>query len=81
MTIIPKAFETTGLIETQHSLLLDEPLPSESNGQKVKVIILLSDEIDEKAWYRYAMNNPSFDFLKEPEEDIYTVTDGKPFHV
>ena len=24
--------------------------------------------------------NPVFDFLKEPEEDIYTPADGKPFH-
>jgi hypothetical protein len=22
--------------------------------------------------------NPSFDFLKEPEEDIYTLKDGEP---
>jgi hypothetical protein len=26
-----------------------------------------------------AAKNPAFDFLKEPEEDIYTPADGKPF--
>ncbi len=43
---------------------------------------LLSDQtdIDEGEWIRAAANNPAFDFLKEPKEDIYTLTDGKPFH-
>jgi hypothetical protein len=43
---------------------------------------LISDEtdIDEKEWLQAAASNPAFDFLKEPEEDIYTLTDGKPFY-
>ena len=24
--------------------------------------------------------NPAFDFLKDPEEDIYTLSDGRPFY-
>jgi hypothetical protein len=27
-----------------------------------------------------AASNPAFDFLKEPDEDIYTRADGKPFY-
>jgi len=38
------------------------------------------EEIDEKEWLRLANANPVFDFLKEPEEDIYTIEDGRPFH-
>ena len=38
------------------------------------------EEIDEKEWLRGANANPAFDFLKEPEEDIYTAEDGRPFH-
>ncbi len=38
------------------------------------------EEIDEKEWIRIANANPAFDFLKEPEEDIYTSEDGRPFH-
>jgi hypothetical protein len=28
---------------------------------------------------RAAAKNPAFDFLKDPEEDIYSPTDGRPF--
>ncbi len=76
-----KAIETTGTIDAQHRLLLDEPLPV-AGPTKVRVIILLPEEedIDEKEWLYAAANNPVFDFLKEPEEDIYTSEDGRPFH-
>jgi len=37
-------------------------------------------EVDEKEWLRAASANPAFDFLKEPEEDIYTLEDGRPFY-
>ena len=33
-------------------------------------------EIDEHEWLRAATSNPAFDFLKDPEEDIYTLADG-----
>jgi hypothetical protein len=36
-------------------------------------------DIDESEWLRAAAMNPAFGFLKEPEEDIYTLVDGKPF--
>lgn len=36
-------------------------------------------DIDEVEWLRAAAVNPAFDFLKEPEEDIYTLADGRPF--
>ena len=39
-----------------------------------------SEEIDEQEWLKAAANNPVFDFLKDPEEDIYTLSDGKPFN-
>jgi len=39
-----------------------------------------SEEIDEDEWLHAAANNPVFDFLKDPEEDIYTLADGKPFN-
>jgi tetratricopeptide (TPR) repeat protein len=37
-------------------------------------------EIDEYEWLHAAATNPVFDFLKDPEEDIYTLADGKPFN-
>ena len=36
-------------------------------------------DIDEMVWLRAAAANTAFDFLKEPEEDIYTLADGRPF--
>ncbi len=76
-----KAIETTGIINEQHRLVLDETLPI-AEKSKVRVIILLPEESDigEKEWLKAATLNPAFDFLKEPEEDIYTREDGKPFN-
>ncbi len=76
-----KAIEATGVIDEQHRLILDETLPI-AEKSKVRVIILLPEESDigETEWLKTAASNPAFDFLKEPEEDIYTREDGKPFH-
>ena len=76
-----KAIEITGTIDEQRRLLLDETLPI-VGPNRVRVIILVNEEadIEEKEWLRVATTNPAFDFLKEPEEDIYTVADGKPFY-
>ena len=38
------------------------------------------DEWNETQWSQAAASNPALDFLKDPEEDIYSPTDGKPFH-
>ena len=38
-----------------------------------------SEEISESEWLYAATTNPSFDFLKTPGEEIYTVEDGRPF--
>ena len=81
MEITTKAIEMTGTIDDHHQLVLDEPLPI--NGPtKVRIIILLPEDtdIDEKEWLKSASNNPAFDFLKSPEEDIYTLEDGSPFY-
>jgi hypothetical protein len=75
-----KAIEVGGTIDEQRRVQLDELLPI-VGPSRVRVIILLPDEtdIDEKAWLQAVASNPAFDFLKDPEEDIYTIADGKPF--
>jgi hypothetical protein len=35
--------------------------------------------INEMEWLRAAATNPAFGSLKKPEEDIYTLADGRPF--
>ncbi|HTW90194.1 MAG TPA: hypothetical protein VMH22_00600 [bacterium] len=74
------AVETTGTVDKEHKLVLDEPLPIEGPS-RVRVIILLPDDtdIDEKLWLQAARSNPAFEFLTDPAEDIYTAADGKPF--
>ena len=75
-----KAIELMGTVDEQGRLHLDQSLPMAGPSQ-VRVIILIPEEmdLDESAWLGAAATNPAFDFLKEPEEDIYTLADGKPF--
>jgi hypothetical protein len=48
----------------------------------VRVIVLYSaaaePEAEEIEWLHSAAHNPAFSFLNDPEEDIYTPTDGAP---
>jgi hypothetical protein len=36
-------------------------------------------DVDERMWLRAAAMNEAFDFLTDPREDIYTLSDGKLF--
>ena len=50
--------------------ILDETFPiSES-----------ADELNEMEWLKASVSNPAFEYLRDPEEDIYTIRDGKPFY-
>lgn len=77
-----KPLETTGTVKNERQLILDKPisLPKKS---KLKIILFLPEEegdFNEQQWLHTASQNPSFDFLKDPAEDIYMKTDGLPFH-
>jgi hypothetical protein len=76
-----KAIERAGIVDAQHQLVLDEPLPI-AEATRVRVIVLFPDdtEIGETEWLCAAATNPVFDFLKDPAEDVYSIEDGKPFH-
>ncbi len=75
-----KAIETTSVTDKKGYLKLNMPL--QLKEKKVKVIILMdeSDEDEEALWLKAISSNPSFAFLKDKEEDIYKITDGKPFN-
>ena len=75
-----RALEMGGRIDENRRLVLDEALPVQGPS-RVRVIVLFDDEaeVDEAEWLRAAARNPAFDFLREPEEDVYTAADGKPF--
>ncbi|MBI4663844.1 MAG: hypothetical protein HY735_34010 [Verrucomicrobia bacterium] len=74
------AVETTGVVDAQRQLHLDQPLPV-AGPSRVRVIVLFpdSDEISESDWLKAAATNPAFDFLKDSAEDIYSAADGKEF--
>jgi len=47
---------------------------------RVRLIILVGeDEPSEQEWLHAATRGGAFDFLDAPEEDRYTLRDGKPF--
>jgi hypothetical protein len=75
------AIETTGIIDADRQLRLDDPLPI-AGLSRVRVIILVPDsgELSEDAWAKAASQSPSFDFLRDSKEDVYTLNDGKPFN-
>jgi len=74
-----KAIEASGTIDQERRVLLDEPLPAGVSGRVRLLILVGEDEILERDWMRAAAQGGSFDFLNAPEEDIYTLEDGKPF--
>lgn len=78
---VVNAIETTGIVDAQHQLRLDRPLPIPRQS-RVRVIVLVpeAEEISEAAWAKGVSANPAFDFLKDATEDVYTASDGKPFH-
>ena len=81
MQAATKVIETIGTIDAQHHLVLDETLPI-TRPTRVRVSHLLPEESDlnEIEWLQAAAANPAFDFLKDPKEDIYTLSDGRPFY-
>ena len=74
-----QALETIGRIDKQGHLILPKPL--EIRNKVVKIIVLIADDddtIENEEWLAALSTNPVDDFLKDDEEDIYTLSDGKP---
>jgi hypothetical protein len=73
-----KAIEIKAKTDKNGNLLISEKL--NISNREVRVLILVEEEeIDEKSWNAAISSNPTFDFLNEPEEDIYTANHGRPF--
>lgn len=58
--------------------------PLNQRESKVRIIILVDEKIDdaeeEELWLKSISANPAFDFLQDPNENIYSLTDGEPFN-
>jgi hypothetical protein len=73
------SIETTATVEAGRHLLLDDEIPAPVSG-RVRVIVLLDEDIDDSQWLRSASENEVFDFLADESEDIYTAEDGTPIN-
>jgi len=71
-----RAIEINAKTDIHGHLKLNYPL--HKSEQNVRVIILVDEE--EQLWLNAVSSNPAFDFLKEPEENIYSMNDGEPFN-
>ena len=76
-----KAIELQGAIDADHRLHVDTVLRGAAAGP-VRVLVLIpeADEPNEIEWLRAAAASPAFAFLNDEAEDVYSPTDGKPFH-
>ena len=74
------AIETTGTIEQSGRIIIDERF-SVNAPTSVRVIVLFpeSEDFNDNEWLQAASKNEAFDILNDPDEDIYSLTDGKPF--
>lgn len=71
--------ETTAIVsENRQQLLLESALPI-YGSKRVRVIVLYEadgSELNEVEWLQAVASNPAFDFLNDPAEDIYSLSDG-----
>jgi hypothetical protein len=80
-----KAYELPATVMANGSLTWpDFHLDPALKDTQVRVIVLVEEtkdngEIKDDEWVRAAAQNTAFDFLRDLEEDIYTVSDGKPY--
>lgn len=73
-----KAIEIKTITKSDGSISLEST--GLKGGVPVRVLILSEEEeMEEKNYLKFLSNNPALDFLNEPEENVYTTKDGKPF--
>jgi hypothetical protein len=73
------SIETTATVEANRHLILDEEIPAPVS-KRVRVIVLLDEELDETDWSKSASANEAFDFLADDGENIYSIEDGRPLN-
>lgn len=74
------AIETTGTVDEHGQLYLREPLRIAASDVRVLLLLPTDEEPGDCDWLSAQAQNPAFDFLRDKAENIYTATDGIPFH-
>ena len=73
--------QTTYLLNTQElNMTFIKSLKSLLPNQdvEIRVSIVSKNNIQDKQWLKAISKNPSFDFLQDESEDIYSLNDGNP---
>jgi hypothetical protein len=73
-----KAIELKANIDENGQLKVDTPLKLINTRVKIIVLFPEDNDFDDDEWLAGISASPAFDFLREDEEDIYTIADGKP---
>jgi hypothetical protein len=73
-----RAIKPTGILNIQEQIQGDRPIPQAKNRLMRVILLMPEDELNEQTWLDAVSNNPSFAFLNDPDEDIYTLQDGQP---
>ena len=74
-----QALERNGRIDKEGKLHLDVPLTVTDKAVKVIVLIADEEEITDNDWQQAIIGNEAFNFLNDPAEDIYSLSDGEDF--
>jgi len=77
MVRMQNSIETTATVEADRHLLLDTDIPAPVS-KRVRVIVMLDEDIDEGQWLSSVSQNDVFTFLDDESEDIYSPEDGSP---
>jgi hypothetical protein len=76
-----EAIEIRSKTDKNGHLKIDFPLFKKE--KEVRILILFEEDIDDQekdsSWLQAISHNPAFAFLHEPDENIYSLKDGKPF--
>jgi len=76
MALIAKTIETTGIVNAQHQLLLDESLPLTESSQ-VRVIIILTDDSQPKTHQITDYSQALADDIKQALVQLDMLTDNE----
>lgn len=74
------AIETTATVDEQGQLHLHEPLRIAAKSVRVLVLLPADEELTDAEWLTAQTHNSAFYFLHDDAENIYSATDGTPFH-
>ncbi len=74
-----KAIEINATTDNLGHLKIDYPINKPKKNVRVIILVEESNDYDENEakWLSAINSNPAFNFLNEPDENIYTLKDGE----